>query len=103
MSKRVKSNRWNRMWGGTPWEKERWDALVGVPHGFRKDLFIPSLVRRMGCGKRRGEWMLLVFCFEGGTLPRAILLMGLCSCFVRGDFMSFIPSPLCHAFLPGNT
>jgi|GEM_PF-7084799 len=47
--------------------------------------------------------MLLGFLFEGGMLPQADEWIGMvyCRC-LRGDFMFFIPSPLCHAFLPGN-
>jgi hypothetical protein len=50
---------------GMRWEEE-------VPHEIRKDFFIPFLAGRMGCGKRRGECMLLVILFEGGTLPQAV-------------------------------
>jgi hypothetical protein len=58
----------------------------------------------MGCGKRRVELVLLALLFEGGLLPQADTWMGTYCCgFIRGDFIFFIPSPLCHAFLPGNS
>ncbi|PNX46715.1 MAG: hypothetical protein BV459_05850 [Thermoplasmata archaeon M11B2D] len=75
-----------------------------VPHERRKDCLVVWCRIRMGCGKRREEMNALGFWIEGRTLPQADSLMGLFfHRFLRGEFMFFIPSPLCHAFLPGNT
>jgi len=47
--------------------------------------------------------VLLALLFEGGLLPPAETWMGTYCCgFVRGDFIFFIPSPLCHALLHGK-
>ena len=55
---------------GMRWEEE-------VPHEIRKDFFIPFLAGRMGCGKRRGEWLPRGLMFEGVLLPQADPWMGL--------------------------
>ncbi|MCX6663319.1 MAG: hypothetical protein NTZ75_03650 [Euryarchaeota archaeon] len=63
-----------------------------VPHDIRKDFLILCLFRRMGCGKRRGEKVLLDFLFEDCALPQADTWMGkYCSGCVRGVFIFFNP------------
>jgi hypothetical protein len=63
-----------------------WDEEV--PHDIRKDFLILCLFSRMGCGKRRGEEVLLIFLFEDCTLPQADTWMGkYCSGCVRGFFI----------------
>ncbi|MBE3137565.1 MAG: hypothetical protein IMZ43_09295 [Thermoplasmata archaeon] len=93
MSKRVKTNRRDGVGRGTSW-KMRDGMLWGeeVPHDIRKDFLILFLFRRMGCGKRRGEKVLLDFLFEDCALPQADTWMGkYCSGCVRGVFIFFNP------------
>jgi hypothetical protein len=70
--------------------------------------FLPFVeIGRKKCGKRRrGELLVLDCGMKDCALPQAVILRWESNIAVLLEeifIFFFIPSPLCHAFLPGNT
>jgi hypothetical protein len=78
------------------WEEE-------VPHEIRKDFFLSVYSEGWDVGRDEEKRCYLLCCLKVDCSPGRILgWVNIVAVFLEEISSFFIPSPLCHAFLPGN-